>query len=169
MIDITKLFSNLTVKSYPTFTYNGLVLTDTSLKAFELSVKGNNDNNNKIRESIIGAIINDKVPEEYYSLEEWASLKREIFIYLGALTPQPHSGKVECVHMGGRKFNFDFSIKIDDIYIYNTAGEGIFGHFRVHLKKLPPHRIRIYHRIVAGRKRLLYSELLWHSAFIKIM
>ena len=115
MIDITKLFSNLTVKSYPTFTYNGLVLTDTSLKAFELSVKGNNDNNNKIRESIIGAIINDKVPEEYYSLEEWASLKREIFIYLGALTPQPHSGKVECVHMGGRKFNFDFSIKIDDI------------------------------------------------------
>ncbi len=47
------------------------------INAFIVSSKKDNDENNKIRENIIGAIINNKIPNEYYKYSRrWANLKK---------------------------------------------------------------------------------------------
>jgi len=93
----------------PMFSYNKEQITVDSISAFDLSTKGLNDKNNKTRENIIGAIINGKVPSEYYLIPRWQSLRTSIFNYIGELDKDPYS-KIECKHKGGRKFNFDFNI-----------------------------------------------------------
>jgi hypothetical protein len=91
------------------FTYNKEQITIESITAFDLSAKGLNDKNNKTRENIIGAIINDKVPVEYYDIPRWLQLKNSVLHYLIDLDFQPFD-RIECKHKGGRKFNFDFNI-----------------------------------------------------------
>ena len=91
------------------FTYNKEQITIESITAFDLSAKGLNDKNNKTRENIIGSIINDKVPIEYYDIPRWLQLKNSILHYLIDLDFQPFD-RIECKHKGGRKFNFDFNI-----------------------------------------------------------
>ena len=90
------------------FTYNKQQITIESISAFDLSAKGLNDKNNKTRENIIGAIINDKVPIEYYDIPRWLQLKNSVLHYLIDLDFQ-HFDRIECKHKGGRKFNFDFN------------------------------------------------------------
>jgi len=91
------------------FVYNKEVITIDSINAFKYSGKKNNDKNNKIRENIIGAIINNNIPKQYYSNCLWNNLKKEIYEYINKLHPEPYN-KIECLHKGGRKFNFDFNI-----------------------------------------------------------
>jgi len=91
------------------FTYNKEQITIESISAFDLAAKGLNDKNNKTRENIIGAIINNKVPSEYYELARWLEMKTSIHNYLSELDKTPYD-KIECKHKGGRKFNFDFNI-----------------------------------------------------------
>ena len=67
--DLHKVFN---LKS---FIYNNKNINDKSINAFNLSIRQLNDKNNKIRENIIGAIINNKVPENYYILNKWLYLK----------------------------------------------------------------------------------------------
>jgi len=104
------------------FTYNKQQITIQSISAFDLASKGLNDKNNKTRENIIGAIINNKVPIEYYELPRWSALKTNIFEYISNLDDKPYT-KIECKHKGGRKFNFDFNIILysdnSDSRIYN--------------------------------------------------
>ena len=64
------------------FTYNKEQITQESISAFDLAAKGLNDKNNKTRENIIGAIINDKVPAEYYELPRWLEMKTSVLKYI---------------------------------------------------------------------------------------
>ena len=91
--------------------YNKELLRHTSIHAFNPSIKSLNDKNNKTRENIIGAIINDKIPNEYYLITTWKRLKKNIFNYIQQLTinAEPYD-TIECLHKGGRKFNYDFII-----------------------------------------------------------
>lgn len=100
--------------------YNSQTLDYTSINSFELSNKKHNDKNNKLRESIIGAIINNKVPYDYFKYSKrWTKLKYNIQNYINQLLPIPTNiTHISCLHKGGRKFNYDFEIKINDT-IYN--------------------------------------------------
>jgi hypothetical protein len=94
----------------PAFTYCKKVkLNIDSLDAFNVSSgKNKNDEKNKTRENIIGAIINNKVPIEYFNIKKWSDMKTAIFNYIGKIRIKPYV-KVECVHRGGRKYNYDFT------------------------------------------------------------
>jgi hypothetical protein len=93
------------------FTYNKENINDKSIHAFNLSTRQLNDKNNKTREHIIGAIINNKVPENYYILNKWFYLKIKIFNYLKKLSGKPYI-KVECINRAGRRNKYDFLIKL---------------------------------------------------------
>ena len=102
------LFELTTFKS---FNYNKQVIDVKSINTFNISSRGDNDSSNKTREHIIGAIINNKVPENYFVLEKWLAIKNNVIEYINSLTSQPYV-KVECLHKAGRKNNYDFLIKI---------------------------------------------------------
>ena len=48
--------------------FNKETITTESIHAFDLSSKGLNDKNNKTRDKVVSAIINGKIPNEYYDL-----------------------------------------------------------------------------------------------------
>lgn len=95
-----------------TLIYNKETITPESIIAFNPSSKGLNDAHNKTRENIVGAIINNKIPETYYEIPEWLALEISIVTYLQELDTSRTYTRAVCSHKGGRKFNFDFSIKI---------------------------------------------------------
>jgi hypothetical protein len=100
---------------YPEITYNKETIHIQSIDAFHPSVKSNNDKNNKMRESIIGAIINQKVPSNYFENSEWSKLQNQVSNYVHKLfetTQYTTFNQIECKHMGGRKYNYDFQIQI---------------------------------------------------------
>jgi len=69
-----------------------------------------NDKNNKMREAIIGAIINDCVPATYYRTERWSALKTAVDGFLHECAGARYS-RVECIHTAGRGHNYDFTVK----------------------------------------------------------
>jgi hypothetical protein len=95
-----------------TLLYNKETITPESIIAFNPSSKGLNDAHNKTRENIVGAIINNKIPETYYEIPEWLALEISIVTYLEGLDTSRKYTRAVCSHKGGRKFNFDFSIKV---------------------------------------------------------
>lgn len=100
---------------YPVFTYNKENIQIQSIDAFHPSMKSNNDKNNKMRESIIGAIINQKVPSNYFEDGEWLKLQTQVATYIHKLfenTQCASYNSIECKHMGGRKYNYDFQIHV---------------------------------------------------------
>ena len=108
------------------FTYNKELITYKSINAFKLSTRDRNDENNKTRENIIGAIINNKVPENYYIIHKWLRMKENIYNYLQKLSDKPYKN-VECINKAGRGHNYDFLIKM--FYPDDTSQE-----FMVELK-----------------------------------
>lgn len=98
-------------KSFKPFTYNKEIINIRSINAFNISSRSSNDKNNKTREHIIGALINNKVPENYFVLAKWLIMKNNIFAYINSLTTEPYI-KVECVNKAGRGNNYDFLIKL---------------------------------------------------------
>jgi hypothetical protein len=100
--------SSITI--YPEFTtYNNQTINHLSIDSFKISEKSKNDENNKTREHIICAIINNKVPDEYYSIREWIDMKNHVIEYLNKLNGKPYDS-VECKHEGGRGHKSDFKI-----------------------------------------------------------
>jgi len=95
-----------------TLLYNKETITPESIIAFNPSSKGLNDAHNKTRENIVGAIINNKIPETYYEIPEWGALEISIITYLQELDTSRKYTRAKCSHKGGRKFNFDFGIKV---------------------------------------------------------
>jgi len=83
-----------------------------------VSPKKQNDSNNKLRESIVGAILNKKIPEIYFVISRrWNNIKIAIDEYISTLCKTNDIGNINSFraeHKGGRKFNYDFSIKIND-------------------------------------------------------
>jgi hypothetical protein len=95
-----------------TLLYNKETITPESIIAFNPSSKGLNDAHNKTRENIVGAIINNKIPETYYEIPEWGALEISVITYLQQLDTSRKYTRAVCSHKGGRKFNFDFGIKV---------------------------------------------------------
>ena len=95
------------------FIYNKQQLSiGSSQEVFNKSVKSRNDKYNKTRENIIGSIINNKVPHDFYKNYYWYELRYGIITFLITLSPEPFI-KVECLHKGGRGNNYDFTFRIN--------------------------------------------------------
>jgi hypothetical protein len=105
--------------SLNSITYNSQILNYRTINSFVPSTKKYNDLNNKLRESIIGAIINDKIPNTYYThSKKWNQMKNNIWDFIYKLT-NTDIHNVSCIHKGGRKFNYDFEIQINDNLNFN--------------------------------------------------
>jgi hypothetical protein len=109
------------LNNLPNIYYNKRCIVYRDINAFVASSKKDNDKNNKIRESIIGAIINNKIPETYYKYSRrWVTLKRAIELYVYELVNlQPCnisniSNNIRLIHKGSRKYNYDFTIIAND-------------------------------------------------------
>jgi hypothetical protein len=82
--------------------------------------RSQNDKNNKMREAIIGAIINNRVPPTYYLTERWRNLKQAVVGFLQtcsssiddtvAVAAAAAYSHVECIPAAGRGHNYDFTI-----------------------------------------------------------
>ena len=92
-------------------TYNKEIINSKSINVFKVSEKKFNDKNNKTRENIISAIINNKIPENYYILKKWFYMKQHIFNYIKKLSNKSYE-KVECINKAGRGHKYDFLLKI---------------------------------------------------------
>jgi hypothetical protein len=104
----------------PSVEYNSNILKYDSINSFILSAKKSNDKNNKERENIVGAIINDKIPAIYYKeSNRWNQMKNSITDYIHRLHKEADIQTIKCQHKGGRKFNYDFEIIINDTIQYN--------------------------------------------------
>jgi hypothetical protein len=85
-----------------------------SISAFVLSGRKDNDKNNKTRESIVGAIINGKIPEEYFRLSRlWNALRLAISRFTENLSSGTPIATQSLIHRGGRKYNYDFTVNIN--------------------------------------------------------
>jgi len=81
--------------------------------------RGQNDKNNKLREAIICAVIDNKVPQAYYKTQRWHDLKQSVdgFLHQVMLTTGgcDDGGSsythVKCSHAAGRGHNYDFLIR----------------------------------------------------------
>ena len=94
------------------FVFNKETITTESIHAFNPSSKGLNDKNNKTRENVVSAIINGKIPNEYYELPEWNTLHTSIREYIQELDNTKKYIRAVCTNKGGRKFNYDFNVVV---------------------------------------------------------
>ena len=93
--------------------YNNKSIFVTSISAFITSSKEKNDENNIMRENIIGAIINQKIPPLFYDeSNEWTNMKESIKKYTNELVNHRPYTTIECIHKAGRKNNHDFVFDI---------------------------------------------------------
>lgn len=118
---ITRCVKNYLVclNSLPSITIDKLIINYKSIHSFIISNRNNNDINNKTRETIIYSIINNKIPPCYFIYsKQWTKLKYNIFNYLHELYSPIES--VTCKQKGGRKYNYDFEITINNIHIFNV-------------------------------------------------
>jgi hypothetical protein len=105
------------------FIYLGQTITIESIDVFHTitsSKRQHNDKNNKLRESIIAAIINNDVPSEYYDSPKWGELKTSVNDFLQrCATETTQTGSdggslyshVKCIPAAGRTHSYDFSIQ----------------------------------------------------------
>ena len=82
--------------------------------------RGQNHENNTIREAIICAIINGHVPAPYYLTERWRALKNAVDGFLVECGGNDYS-RVKCIPKGGRGHHYDFSV----VFTYCDATTGI--------------------------------------------
>lgn len=120
------------------FMYLGHVITGRSihvLSALSLAAvnggdggggRGHNDENNKLREAIISAVINKKVPEAYYKTQRWCDLKQRVEGFLHQCHDSEYA-HVECYQAAGRGNNYDFLLTF-------TGFDGIKKEYKVEFK-----------------------------------
>lgn len=85
-----------------------------SINYFDKSAKNHNDEYNKLREYIIGAIINKDIHEDYYKYSRrWDKLRKQLDAYIELLYGEKYA-KVKCIHKAGRKHHYDFKLLIDE-------------------------------------------------------
>lgn len=108
------------LNSLPTIKYNKDCLEFNSIKTFyRCSKRNDNDSDNKIRENILGAIINQKVPEQYYSYSpSWRSIRDGVSNFISKLLPDKEIKSISCWHKGGRKYCYDLELHINDKIFY---------------------------------------------------
>jgi len=82
--------------------------------------RGANDKNNKVRELMIYSIINNLIPEEWYTIEDWIILKTELYKYIHHNCFNQYKN-LTCEIKAGRSYNYDFDFKFilnDDSIVY---------------------------------------------------
>jgi hypothetical protein len=88
-------------------------------KFYIIDKKEKNDKNNKIREVVIEAIINDDIPNEYYIISsKWQKLKASLYKYINILSDNIKIETIKCINKGGRIYHYDFEILINGIHVY---------------------------------------------------
>ena len=105
--------------------YNNITINFDSIESFNRSTKGKNDITNKIRESIVTAVINNKIPDNYYSYKKWLDIKTSLFECLKKLIESNNNinnninnknitwdniTKIEANNKGGRINNYDIDL-----------------------------------------------------------
>jgi hypothetical protein len=114
-----------TYGNLPTVQYDKTSITYRDINSFVLSKKANNDTNNKMRENIIGAIINKNIPESFYKYSpRWSLMKKNIDEYLMKVIKERSSDvneikSAKCIHRGGRLYHYDFTVIINDSMDFN--------------------------------------------------
>lgn len=77
-----------------------------------------NDYNNKKRENIIGCIINNKIPIEYYRFSRrWTNLKKSVDEFIKKLCDTKEVTSIEdihCIHKAGRGHHYDFKLIVNN-------------------------------------------------------
>ena len=91
--------------------------------------RGQNHDNNTIREAIICAIINNRVPEPYYLTQRWRALKTAVDGFLVECGGKDYS-RVECIPKGGRGHHYDFAV----VFTYNRDDATTTKTFNVEFK-----------------------------------
>jgi hypothetical protein len=86
----------------------------------KLNTKDNNDKNNKIREQIIYAVINNYIPDEWYKDKNWSNFKKVFMTYVSEF--ENFYKNVNCIIKGGRKNNSDF------IFTYTLEDDSVKDH-----------------------------------------
>jgi hypothetical protein len=110
-----------------TISYENCVINPQSIHAFDISTRQDNDKNNKTREGVVGAFINNKIPAGYFDLMPiWCNLRQSIFNFIDQLSGAPYESAA-CIHKAGRKHNYDFGLKL----LYK---DGVSKSFKVELK-----------------------------------
>lgn len=107
-----KIFKHLDI-----INYNKNCISYFSINTFDLTVRSENDKNNKIRENVIGAVINNIIPINYYKYSHrWRKLKEQIDTFILNLSAENNiiNNKQQCSHMAGRNNNFDLLLYIND-------------------------------------------------------
>ena len=122
---------NRVVKNYvtmlsivPIIDYKSCHIHYNSVNSFIISNRQSNDKENKIRESVISAVINDKVPNEYYALSNrWSVMKYKINEFIHQLVESTNPGidihTINCKNKGGRCNNYDFVITVNNVYSFH--------------------------------------------------
>lgn len=104
------------LNNLPIVIYNKRRIMYRSINAFIVSLRKDNDENNKMRENIICAIINNKIPEKYYKhSRRWNKLKHNIELFIYELIGHNSITDILCIIRGGRKYNYDFTITVNNI------------------------------------------------------
>ena len=90
------------LKSLPPISFNNKLISYSNINSFRLSERKSNDKNNKLRETIISAIINSAIPNEYYRYSlRWNTLRKKISYYVSTILkmkyPYLHVENVKCV------------------------------------------------------------------------
>jgi hypothetical protein len=106
------------------FTYEKQTISAVSSDVFThhaAAGRNKNDKNNKMREAIICAIINNQVPDTYYLTERWRALKHAVDGFLAECGAGGGSySEVKCILKGGQGHNYDFSV----VFTGDISGEG---------------------------------------------
>ena len=106
---------NMNENSYSEITIHGTKIFPETIEMFnERSKKEDNHKYNTIRERVICAIINNKIPEEFFRRNKnWSLHQQAIIDYIKRLHGGPFQS-VSCEMKGGRNFNYDFLFIVDN-------------------------------------------------------
>lgn len=137
-------------------------LVEESIKIFHSSTKRNeNTSGNNMRESIICAIYNNEIPNNFYLHNDWKKLRFQLFNFLQNI----FVGKIfsiQATKKAGRKFNYDVELLINHSYTFKIE----FKYNSYSINKLP--------QFVSVLKPFLYFynqsyEEYFYSNYFKIL
>lgn len=104
--------------------YNKSTICYYDINSFNLSTRDKNDSNNKKRENIIGCIINNILPTDYYKYSfRWNKLKLNIDGYIKKLYEEQNVKNIQtiqCIHKSGRNYHYDFQVIINKNIYFNV-------------------------------------------------
>lgn len=106
----------MATKSSSSFVYNKKTIRLDSVLLFnQTSTRVDNDRDNKVREAIVEAIINQRVPQVFYKQEEsnslienWVTLRKQVMAFVHSITGS--HGVVSVKAQGGRNYHYDFDL-----------------------------------------------------------